>query len=1208
MSDSNTYVFAVAGKEGNIFLITESSCEKIFNIGSSVLCLLSHVDKSWLVVLSAASMLGIYAISSPTKVSQVSKSKVSLTTGTLAEVQACWIGNGLLATCAGEPKVRVWDLINDENYVLVREENTEPFITLGFNRTKRLIVAASEVGTIAFWKFVGSSDTVGRGTKDWEYYAECKSPEKLTSMRVGPLENLISVHCLEHSYILHETVLRRRVRSNIMAVQISADSLLLESFGEVTKCLPVKTQIKIKHMDMNKDQLAISNGKTIELYEFKFKDAKETIVRLKSSTELTATSVAIHEEGIFAATANKIEVYNFKGTKKQTLPFVDLEGNPIIIDIEADYIAAVTSTNQIKFWQVSGREAKQVGQAKPLFSIEEKQAGYSQQVCTLKLSMTGTKAAILCKTVFNNLMHEPSSKLYVYDMFTERVDVYDFKSQGKYPTGVYWDDVEPKQLAVETVTTTGDEATAIGTVEICTLFATSDYGILLQDSFTLDKSLTGLGGISTPSFLFIKKDISVASVSCIERRSLRDFEGINVKDNVTRDALMNFSYYLAIGNMEEAYKAVKTIKDVSVWQNMAQMCVKTKKMEVAEICISNMEDAKAAHALRDAKLEDEPEVQTAMLAIQLGLIEEAERLYKSCKRFDLLNKMYQSLGKWEKALETAEKHDRIHLKSTHFSYAKYLQLTGNSKQAITHYEQAKTLTNIPKMLYDANAKQLQAYVSSHQDSAKLVAWWAQYCEGNGVLDEALKAYSIAKDHLAIVRLLCFKNKLKHASEVVNHSGDKAAAFYLAKQLEERQMFNEAIQFFSHAGSFKNAIRIAKLENMDQQVLNIALQSSSDIMLDAAQYFDERGIKDKAVLLYQKSGNVARAIESCFNAQLFDVLSQIADNLGKDVSSDVLCKCGEFFLQHGKHEKAVSMFITAQEFDRALEICIEKKIKLTEEMAEQMTPKKAESDEDKQNRVEQCLKIAKVAAMQSSFAVAAKKYVQAGDRVKGMKALIKSGDTEKIIMFAYMSKMKELYILAANYLQNLNWHEDPEYMKSIITFYTKAKAWDSLATFYETCSEMEIDSFRNYEKALSALKEALRHMSKSNASQEKTIMLKNRIYLIDKFLVARSMVKTDPQEMVKLCNQLLSEQNVNEAIRVGDIYGLLVDLFYSQGNKEQAYEVIQRMNSKGIRLESYLNMRVVAEICKALGVKQSSKPSNDTSAYEESYEEVDEAVD
>ena len=60
--------------------------------------------------------------------------------------------------------------------------------------------------------------------------------------------------------------------------------------------------------------------------------------------------------------------------------------------------------------------------------------------------------------------------------------------------------------------------------------------------------------------------------------------------------------------------------------------------------------------------EEDKDVKTAVLAIYLNMPEEAEQLLLRCKRYDLLNKFYQDSGQWEKALELAEKHDRIHLR------------------------------------------------------------------------------------------------------------------------------------------------------------------------------------------------------------------------------------------------------------------------------------------------------------------------------------------------------------------------------------------------------------------------------------------------------------------------------------------------------------------------------------------------------------------
>jgi intraflagellar transport protein 140 len=67
----------------------------------------------------------------------------------------------------------------------------------------------------------------------------------------------------------------------------------------------------------------------------------------------------------------------------------------------------------------------------------------------------------------------------------------------------------------------------------------------------------------------------------IIRKSMKDFVGLESVEESIRKAIMNFSHYLTVGNMDEAYNSVRNIRNNTVWQNMAQMCVKTKRMDVA---------------------------------------------------------------------------------------------------------------------------------------------------------------------------------------------------------------------------------------------------------------------------------------------------------------------------------------------------------------------------------------------------------------------------------------------------------------------------------------------------------------------------------------------------------------------------------------------------------------------------------------------------
>lgn len=82
----------------------------------------------------------------------------------------------------------------------------------------------------------------------------------------------------------------------------------------------------------------------------------------------------------------------------------------------------------------------------------------------------------------------------------------------------------------------------------------------------------------------------------------------------------------------------------------------------------------------------------------------------------------------------------------------------------------------------------------------------------------------------------------------------------------------------------------------------------------------------------------------------------------------------------------------------------------------------------------------------------------------------------------MARLPQLYILAGNFLQTTDWHKNPQLMKHIITFYNKAKAFDNLAGFFEACSSVEIDEFRDYDKAVSALGEALKYAKKTTSEQ------------------------------------------------------------------------------------------------------------------------------
>ena len=62
--------------------------------------------------------------------------------------------------------------------------------------------------------------------------------------------------------------------------------------------------------------------------------------------------------------------------------------------------------------------------------------------------------------------------------------------------------------------------------------------------------------------------------------------------------------------------------------------------------------------------------------------------------------------------------------------------------------------------------------------------------------------------------------------------------------------------------------------------------------------------------------------------------------------------------------------------------------------------------------------------QGSFEIASNFYVRLADKERAIKCLIELGDSNKVIMFANNARSAQTWILAANFLQTADWHQNP----------------------------------------------------------------------------------------------------------------------------------------------------------------------------------------
>jgi intraflagellar transport protein 140 len=841
-----------------------------------------------------------------------------------------------------------------------------------------------------------------------------------------------------------------------------------------------------------------------------------------------ADSKHLSEDVLFICDHAIVKITSYAGVQKGSITFSEVEGKPTRIDLCGKFLYVVTSNFTVKVFDVSTpKTPKLVGSAGKFVdnSADGTKTTTKLVIRAIRGNANGTKVAFLTSRVEGSLrVLHPDSRLHIYDRSKGSVYVYDFAQQSRYPSNAYWDNFDDRLICVEAVrmqttaaaapapslpgAATGENsrrkeidgnqspdspppagapAAAVegeNEFEIVLLFASSEHGILLQDSFPRHPNHGDLLGINVPLINFRSPTQVTNSESAsgggrnsikIFSKTMRDFVGITQVDEAVKFALLEFSFNLTLGKLDEAYRAVKAIDSPFIWENMAQMCVKTKRLDVAEVCLGNMGHARGACALReslqDPKNHENPDVSVGILAIQLGLLDDAARLFREGGRYDMLNILYQAAGQWEKAVNLSKTNDRIHLKTTHFHYAKYLESVGDLSEAVYHYEQSETYrTEIPRMLYTVNQiEELEDYVQQSND-LMLLKWWAAYMESKERYDKARKYYSKAGDYLSLVRILCYQGEYKRAADIINETRDSAASYHLARQLEGQGELQEAISYYAASGCYNHAIRLAKAYNMDTELMTFALKSTSSLMLDCAVHFENKGDYEKAVQLYHKGGDYLHALDLCFKggqldgsssssssaaaaqrSAMFDMVNVIASDLGATTSPQILARCAEFLVLHRQFDKAVELYIMAKKYPQAIEMCVQQKVTITEEMANTLTPP-TEAGYDPHERKEILSSLGRALKKQGAFLLASKKYTQAGDRIRAIKCLLRNGDTKAVIQFASISRNEEIYKLAANYLQQMDWR-DSEIMKAIITFYSKAKAYEQLSGFYDNCAQV-----------------------------------------------------------------------------------------------------------------------------------------------------------
>ena len=124
-----------------------------------------------------------------------------------------------------------------------------------------------------------------------------------------------------------------------------------------------------------------------------------------------------------------------------------------------------------------------------------------------------------------------------------------------------------------------------------------------------------------------------------------------------------------------------------------------------------------------------------------------------------------------------------------------------------------------------------------------------------------------------------------------------------------------------------------------------------------------------------------------------------------------------------------------------------------------------------------------------------------------------------------------------------------------------------------------------------MKEAKRQLDKSNTVNKdvKQNMLMKRIKYLESYVEARDALNNGNFErMVQICDGLVDQPGVDEAIRLGDVFANLIEYHMGKGDIQRSYGYLEKMQKKKIVMDPYLDRKIIEDIYRGMGMQNPNK--------------------
>lgn len=908
-----------------------------------------------------------------------------------------------------------------------------------------------------------------------------------------------------------------------------------------------------------------------------------------SISRFTCNSFAgILGESVYTVNDKSIEVRNIQGVVKQT---TSLPSKPKLFSIYGKSISVLFDDNSINTYDLSRRQPKLTFSSKFNFPDE------NFRICEMKTSCGGQYLSfIIDKLISGEWIRD--EKLYLHITQLDRTVAVDLS--GRMPESCLWDEEDQRLVCIHAIP---KRDTKLRTEVIIPVFVNDEGEIFLQQSFEIGNRPI-LQYLSIPYIYITRPDGSPVI------KKMPQFEGLDDVTDDIKKSILDFNFNLATGGIDEAFESIKGTTNPSTWRSLAQVAAQAKRTDLAALCLAKIGDPFSIYI---SKNKSDKEEASYLTTVALKLYSEARQYAASCNRYDLVASLERSLGDFSAAITTSTLHSRMILKRLHHEIGRFYEIVADYTKAVEHYELSQSLDfELPRLANSIGPQVVFDYVSQNPAASnRLKTWCARFFEAQKNYDYALAMFTEAKNESEYIRLLCILKKWEEASNYVNRTKKPANFCYYARMLIERlphvegdeagKLKRTIIELFRNARQFGQAMKFAMEKGMIDDVIQLSLSSPRCLVIKAAEWFSALNMPKNAILMYSRAGQLAKALQLCFELKQYDALDEISDSFTPDMSPRVLVQCSHYFAESDRWSKAALCLAYAKRFDDVIELCSTHRITLSDNVINNLV------DSDLQTDV--LAKFASLCEQQQRHAIASKIYIKLKQYPDALKAIIKTGDTDKVLKLAKMMKKKETYIIAANYLQTLDSQPGSKVFEAVESIYQRANMLDNLLKFYNIHIESEKEN-SNYEICKEILEKSLEVMHTMDENNPRLMSVQRKINVIESFIIAKQLCE-DPEKVPKsmsICVDMLKDPQNEECVKSDDVYVVLSKCYITKKNYKSAYKIMSDLSTNGLDLEKYFDVETLMKVFSANGKKFEPKNEENKIDDVDSVDEIDDIVD